>query len=116
MTRARNTLRTAPKAHAALRPRGGGSLHVPVRICAGCGRPAPQVEMRRLALGAGRATVEWRKSGGRGTYLHQAGECERLFVAGKRRLPGLRALVPRAAREALLGLGERPPRVGSDRS
>jgi hypothetical protein len=76
--------------------------HVPERTCAGCGTRAPRSELSRIALGTGGDTLEWRTSGGRGTYLHDSDECRRRFVSGKKRLPGLRASVGRAAREALV--------------
>jgi hypothetical protein len=58
--------------------------------------------MTRIGLAVDGVSLEWRTSGGRGTYLHDSDECRRRFVAGKKRLPGLRASVGRPARQALV--------------
>jgi predicted RNA-binding protein YlxR (DUF448 family) len=76
--------------------------HVALRTCAGCGTRSPRAELARIGLAAGAERLEWRARGGRGTYLHDADECRRRFVAGKKRLPGLRAAVGRPARQALV--------------
>lgn len=81
--------------------------HVPVRTCAGCGTRAPGPELRRFAL-ASNGGVEWRPTGGRGSYLHPSADCAGKFVARKKLVPGLRARVAREARVALVaaaGLG-----------
>jgi len=114
VTRARNMPKASPRGPAVVRPAGSRPARTPVRTCAGCGVAAPRNTLRRLALAAQGAAVEWRDSGGRGTYLHDADDCRRRFVVGKRRLPGLRAAVSREAREVLVGpLG--PPRAGESR-
>lgn len=79
--------------------------HEPVRTCAGCGARAPRSQMRRFAL-ASDAGLEWRRAGGRGSYLHESGECAQKFVARKKLVPGLRARVARGAREALVATAE----------
>jgi hypothetical protein len=57
--------------------------------------------MRRLVL-EGDASLVWREKGGRGAYLHPRPGCRDHFVSGKRRIPGLRALVGREARLRLV--------------
>lgn len=88
---------------AAAIPYAGGRrpAHVPHRTCAGCGERSPRSLLRRLVL-AGEGRLDWRPAGGRGTYLHDDDACRRRFVAGKRRLAGLRAAVGRSARELLV--------------
>lgn len=115
MTRARNVSRAGTAGPASIRPPGAASSHVPQRTCAGCGVASPRGTLRRLALAPGGAAVEWRERGGRGTYLHDAQECRRRFVVGKRRLPGLRAGVSREARESLVGTEGGPTRAGESR-
>ena len=98
----------SPAIEAAARPRtfrGTGARrphHVPLRTCAGCGKRSAKAELSRIALAPGEERLEWRARGGRGTYLHDADECRRRFIAGKKRLPGLRAAVGRPARQALV--------------
>lgn len=75
----------------------------PERTCAGCGARSERSLLRRIGLAPDGAGLEWRERGGRGTYLHDSEECRRRFVAGKKRLPGLRAAIGRTVREALLG-------------
>jgi predicted RNA-binding protein YlxR (DUF448 family) len=82
--------------------RRAGRRHVPERTCAGCGGRAPRAVLARIGLTDDGGGLEWRANGGRGTYLHEADECRRRFVAGKKRLPGLRASIGRAARESLV--------------
>lgn len=108
--RSRSRLR-GPRAPALPHPEGRRPVHVPQRTCAGCGERAPRCELRRIAL-AGEGTLDWRASGGRGTYLHDAEGCRRRFVVGKRRITGLRAAVGRPAREALVGVSPRAIGVG----
>ena len=115
MTRARNRPRAGAREPASIREPGPGPTRVPVRTCAGCGVAVPRDGLRRLALVPESAGVEWRERGGRGTYLHDAEECRRRFVVGKRRLPGLRATVSREAREALVGPFGDPSRAGGAR-
>lgn len=112
MTRARNLRRAAGRSAATIHPAGRKPSTVPVRTCAGCGAAVPRDAMKRLALLPGGAAVEWRETGGRGTYLHESDECRRRFVVGKRRLPGLRANVSREARQALVGPGFEASGVG----
>jgi len=78
----------------------------PERQCAGCGGRSAQATLLRIGLAPGGDGLEWRAKGGRGTYVHDSDECRRRFVAGKKRLPGLRAQIGRAAREALFDRAE----------
>ena len=88
-----------------------GGLHrrhtrpAPVRTCAGCGGRAPKDHMRRFGL-VGNGSLEWRRAGGRGSYLHPSGDCATKFVARKKLVPGLRARIARDAREALVATAE----------
>ena len=72
------------------------------RTCAGCGQVAAKAELTRLARVPSSDRLEWRKEGGRGTYLHAAESCENLFVQGRKSLPGLRLKPTNATRAALI--------------
>jgi uncharacterized protein len=61
-------------------------MKAPVRTCVGCGSTAPQTELTRLRVVEGRVTVDERKSGGRGAWLHADRAC--LERAQKRRAFG----------------------------
>jgi len=115
VTRARNRPRAGAREPASIRVPGPKPARVPVRTCAGCGVAVSRDALRRIALVSATGGVEWRERGGRGTYLHDAEECRRRFVVGKRRLPGLRAAVSREAREALVGPVGDLPRAGGAR-
>jgi predicted RNA-binding protein YlxR (DUF448 family) len=78
------------------------AAHVAERTCAGCGLKAARPTLLRIGLATPGDALEWRARGGRGTYLHDSEQCRRRFVQGKKRLPGLRAAVGRAARQALV--------------
>ena len=83
------------------------SRHVAIRTCAGCGTRAPGQELLRFGL-ASDGGVEWRPSGGRGSYLHPSEDCAKRLVARKKAVPGLRSRVTRESRVALVaaaGLG-----------
>jgi len=79
--------------------------HVPIRTCAGCGRRAPREQLRRFGL-AKDGGLEWRRTGGRGSYLHRSADCVGRFVQRKKVVPGLRARIARGAREALVASAE----------
>ena len=79
--------------------------HVPIRTCAGCGQRAPRAEMHRVALSEDRRSLEWRRTGGRGTYLHESADCVRRFVDAKKAIPGLRVRMERAERLRLVESG-----------
>ena len=92
------------------RSRGGraapGAVREPIRTCAGCGLRAAKREMRRVALAADRHRLEWRRSGGRGTYLHERAECHGRFVDAKKAIPGLRVRMERTERLRLVESGQ----------
>ncbi len=58
---------------------------------------------------ADRHRLEWRRSGGRGTYLHERAECHARFVDAKKAIPGLRVRIERTERLRLVESGR--PRV-----
>ena len=92
--------RRVPRRRAPLAQAAGP--HVPIRTCAGCGQRAPRAEMRRVALSEDRRSLEWRGTGGRGTYLHESADCVRRFVDAKKAIPGLRVRMERAERLRLV--------------
>jgi hypothetical protein len=61
--------------------------------------------MRRIALAEDRHALEWRPTGGRGTYLHESADCVRRFVDAKKPIPGLRVRMERAERLRLVESG-----------
>jgi hypothetical protein len=61
--------------------------------------------MRRIALSADRRALEWRGTGGRGTYLHESADCVRRFVDSKKAISGLRVRMERAERLRLVESG-----------
>lgn len=79
---------------------------LPIRTCAGCGERAPRPAMRRIGLSADRCSLEWRASGGRGTYLHERAECFARFVDAKKAIPGLRVRMERTERLRLVESGQ----------
>jgi predicted RNA-binding protein YlxR (DUF448 family) len=95
--------RRVPRRRAPLAEASGA--HVPIRTCAGCGGRAPRAEMRRVALSEDRRSLEWRSTGGRGTYLHESADCVRRFVDAKKAIPGLRVRMERAERLRLVESG-----------
>ena len=76
--------------------------HVPVRLCAGCGRRDAKTSMDRFTLVEG--SLVWERGRGRGGYLHREESCRRAFVGRKRFLRSLRNPVARAERARLVSL------------
>ncbi len=68
----------------------------PVRTCIGCGEKAAQRELVRLRVEDGCVTVDRRRRGGRGAWLHPEPACldraaRRKAFARAFRAPGVRA-------------------------
>ncbi|MBM4268779.1 MAG: YlxR family protein [Deltaproteobacteria bacterium] len=82
-----------------------------MRTCAGCGERAAQDSMQRLGV-TPQGGLEWRRIGGRGSYLHSEGACAERFVASRKMVLGLRVRVSRAVREALLSTAPKSSRRG----
>ncbi|MGH7806024.1 MAG: YlxR family protein [Candidatus Binatia bacterium] len=79
-----------------------GSVHVPLRQCAACGRRDAQARLARFALRDGQ--VAWdreRRLPGRGAYLHLEDECVTRFARQKPFVRSLRASVASEDRQRL---------------
>lgn len=61
--------------------------------------------MQRVGLSEDRRSLEWRRTGGRGTYLHESADCVRCFVDARKAIPGLRVRMERAERLRLVESG-----------
>ncbi|HYG69744.1 MAG TPA: YlxR family protein [Anaeromyxobacteraceae bacterium] len=48
---------------------------MPERTCIGCGKKAPQDELRRLRIEGTDVRVDANRSGGRGAWLHPSAGC-----------------------------------------
>ncbi len=48
---------------------------LPERTCIGCGEKAGNAELVRLVMEGGAVTVDRRRAGGRGAWLHPASSC-----------------------------------------
>ena len=79
-------------------------LHVPTRMCMGCGARAPQGELLRLTGTAGGALqiVTGRTWSGRTGYLHAQQECWDRFTARKGPLRSLGCAVDKPKRIAFI--------------
>jgi predicted RNA-binding protein YlxR (DUF448 family) len=58
-------------------------MAAPVRTCVGCGARAVQGDLVRLRMVGASVTIDRKREGGRGAWLHPSGEC--LERASRRR-------------------------------
>lgn len=91
----------------------GGSRHVAVRTCVGCGKRAPQASMLRLHYDVARGLQTVTTTGpGRSAYLHREPECIRALAKSRLLKRSLRHNVDGDCRERLAAQLMETARVG----
>lgn len=97
--------------------RKNGRMHVPIRMCLGCGRREEQAALLRLTLTPqGNLCYDpYRRVGGRGGYLHRQPECWRAFCAARPIfIRSLRQVVTKAERKRMVELLRQQTNLSSE--